>query len=146
MKAENKFYLCAVAYLAAFVGLAGCSTTPQGQQGERFAVEAGVVMLIEQSSRPAVRAAEVVESVDRLQNLLEDEYVTVTALQSALLKRVNDRPLSPGEKVLALQVVGRIAESIETRVGKGYLSPESIVSINQVLTWAENMAALYVAN
>lgn len=130
--------------LASVALLAACSSTPEGQRGERFAVEAGVVALIETSSRPAARAAEVVESIDRLQNLLTDQYVTVGALQSALLKRVHERELSPGEKVLALQVVGRIAESVEKRLGAGHLSPASIVSVNQVLSWAENMAALYV--
>lgn len=130
--------------LAAVAALAGCASTPEGQRVERFAIEAGIVAMIEQSGRPAARAAEVVESIEGLKNLLSDSYVSVGKLQAELLKRVNDRELSVGEKVLALQVVGRIAEEIETRVGKGYLSPAATVSVNQALTWAENMASLYV--
>lgn len=137
------FFLTAVGLFA----LTGCGVVPVGTDGSdrtRFEVEAATVLLLEQSSQPAKRAAEVVESIDRLQTLLTDQSTTVGDLRSALLKRVAERDLSPGEKALALQIVGRIAENVELKVGKGLLSPDAIVSINQVLGWAENMAALYV--
>ena len=134
-----------LAALAA-VGLSGCATTPGGQERERFAVESGVVLMLENSGRPAERAAEVVETIDRLQNMLTSENTTVGDLRSALLKRVTERSLSPGEKALALQVVARVADQIEQRVGKGYLQPDAVISIDKVLGWAENMAALYVSD
>lgn len=135
--------LRALAILAVALAMTGCASAPVNQ-GERFAVEASVVLLIEQSARPAARAAEIVESIDRLQTLLSDEFTTLGNLRGALLRRVADRDLSPGEKALALQVVQRIVESVETKVGNGVLSADSIVTINQVLGWAEGMAALYV--
>lgn len=131
---------------AAALALTGCATTPDGQDKERFATEAGVVLVLENSSRPAERAAEIVETIDKLQNMLTHEQTTVGDLRSALLKRVAERDLSPGEKALALQVAARIAEQIEQRVGKGYLSADSVISIDRVLGWAENMAALYVSD
>lgn len=130
----------------AVVLVSGCATTPEGDDRERFAVEAGIVLILENSSRPAERAAEIVEAVDKLQNMLTHEQTTVGELRSALLKRVNERNLSPGEKVLALQVVARIAEQFERRVGSGILSPHSVISIDRALGYAENMAALYVQN
>jgi hypothetical protein len=131
---------------AALVGLAGCASTPDGQDKERFAVETGIVLVLENSSQPAQRAAEIVDTIDKLQNMLTQEQTTVGDLRSALLKRIGERSLSPGEKALALQVAGRIAEQIETRVGKGYMSADSVISIDRVLGWAENMAALYVSD
>jgi hypothetical protein len=95
------------------------------------------VLLIEQSSRPAVRAAEIVESIDRLQTLLTDQTTTVGDLRGALLRRVAERDLTPGEKALALQIVSRLAESVEKKVGAGFLSPDAIVSLNAVLGWSE---------
>lgn len=132
--------------VCAVVMVSGCATTPDGQDKERFAVEAGVVLVLENSSQPAQRAVEIVESIDKLQNLLQHEQTTVGDLRSALLKRVAERDLSPGEKALALQVVQRVAEQIEQRVGKGYLSPDTVISVDRVLGWAEGMAALYVAH
>ena len=129
--------------------LAGCGVVPVGTDGDdrtRFEVEAATVLIIEQAGQPAKRAAEIVDSIDKLQTLLSDESATVGDLRGALLKRVAERDLSPGEKALALQVVARIAENVEKKVGAGFLSPESIVSINTVLSWAEGMASLYVSD
>lgn len=137
------FFLTAAGLLA----LSGCGVVPVGTDGSdrtRFEVEAATVLLIEQSARPAQRAAEVVESIDRLQTLLTDQTTTIGDLRGALSRRVAERNLSPGEKALALQVVSRIAENVEKKVGAGFLSPEAIVSLNTVLGWAEGMAALYV--
>lgn len=143
--AANLFQGFAWAVLAcAVVAVSGCATTPEGDDRERFAVEAGVVLILENSGQPAKRAAEMVESIDKLQNILMHEQTTVGELRSALLKRVNERTLSPGEKVIALQVVSRVAEQFEKRVGSGILSPDSVISVDRVLGYAENMAALYV--
>jgi hypothetical protein len=133
-----------IAAAAAGLAIAGCASISGAPDRTRFEVEAATVLLIEQSGRPAERAAEIVESVDRLQTLLIDQNTTLGDLRNALLRRVAERDLSPGEKALALQVVSRIAEGVELKVGAGHLSPEAIVSLNTVLGWAENMAALYV--
>lgn len=132
--------------LVTVVALGGCATPGSTDDGlNRIAVEGAVVYMIEQSGRPAARAAEIVESIDRLQSLLTTGTTTTARdLRSALLKRVAERDLSVGEKALALQVVGRIADNVEAKIGAGHLSPDAITSVERVLSWAENMAALYV--
>lgn len=133
--------------VAVLAALTGCATPgkPGGDDLNRVAVEGAVVYMIEQSGRPAERAAEIAESIDRLQVLLTTgTSTTARDLRNALLKRVAERNLSVGEKALALQVVGRIADNVEAKIGGGFLSPDAIVSVERVLSWAENMAALYV--
>lgn len=130
----------------AFATLSGCASLgidPATEKG-RFEVEAATVLVIQEAAQPAKRAAEVVESIDKLQNLLMHEQTTVGDLRSALLKRIKERGLTAGELVLANRVVGKIADNIERQVGAGYLSRESVISIDTVLGWAEEIAALYV--
>jgi uncharacterized protein YceK len=131
----------------AVVLVSGCGSLPVDAETEkgRFEVEAATVLIIQESSDPARRAAEVVETIDRLQNLLTHERTTIGELRFALLKRVAERDLTAGELLLAKRVVDKIAARIEAQVGAGYLSPEAVVSVDAVLGWAEEAAALYVA-
>lgn len=136
--------LRALAIITAALALTGCASTPDGERAERIAVQGATVLLIERSERPGDKAARVVEAIDRLQTILLDTNVTVGDLRSTLLQRVAERELSPGEKMLALEVIAEVATVVETKVGKGYLSAEAIVTVNTVLGWIENTAALYV--
>lgn len=132
--------------VASVLLLSACASTPQGQRAERIAVQGATVALIEHSDNPADKAARVVQAVDLVQTLLLDQQTTVGDLRAALLRRVGERELSPGEKVIALEVIASLGDVVEQKVGKGYLSPEAVLSVNEVLSWVENTAALYVRN
>lgn len=130
--------------IAALVFLSGCASTPEGQRAERIVVQGAILHIIEQSASPSQKAQRIVESVKLVRTLLLDETITVGVLRSALLARLGERDLPASEKLVALEVINRLSDEVETRVGSGILSPDSLVTINGVLDWITDAAAFYV--
>lgn len=122
--------------------LAACASTPEGQRAERIVVQASVLAVIERAPDPSKKAQRITEAVKAARTLLLDDTVTVGALRGALLTRVAD--LSPAEKLVALEVINDLSDSVEKRVGSGILAADAKVSINTVLDWVTNAAAFYV--
>lgn len=130
--------------IAALLFAAGCASTPEGKRAERIVVQAAVLHIIEQAPQPSQKAQRIVESVKLVRNLLLDNTATVGTLRSALLARLGERDLPASEKLVALEVINRLSDEVETRVGSGILSPDSLVTINGVLDWVTDAAAFYV--
>jgi hypothetical protein len=138
-------------HLHAFIGaalavavmvLVGCASTPDGQRGERLMVQGSVVALIERAADPAQKAQRIALAIKASRTLLLDDTVTVGGLRNALLTRAAG--LSPGEKLVALEVITALSNDVERRVGSGVLSPDARVSVNTVLDWVNDVTILYV--
>lgn len=132
------------------LALSSCATInsldASKQQQARIAVEGGTVALIERSSDKAAKAAQVLEYTAKAKTLLLDTGTTVGALRAALLQRVAERNLSPGEKLLALETINTVSDYVEQRIGAGVLNADGVLAVNTVLGWVESTAKLYVTS
>lgn len=135
-----------LAILVVSVGLNGCATTPEGELAERIAVKGATVAVIKNSARPAEKAARVLEITKAARVLVGDDVVTANALRLALVERIQARNLPPEEVMLAMELIDAAMRAVDTEIHDGFLSPAALVSVNNVLTWVESVAVLYVSN
>jgi hypothetical protein len=133
--------------VCAAVLVSACASTPAANvdAGVRIATEGATVVLLERSGNPAATAARVLEVVALVKTRLLDNQTTVGDLNAALLQRIGQYALDPGEKMLALELVNTLSANTEQRVGAGLLTPEAITTVNKVLSYVESTASLYVS-
>lgn len=122
----------------------GCSAHPQVPSRERFAVESGVVLMIEDSLHPAGQARKVVHGVGYLQRSRRAQYVTVEELRSALMERLSDADLDDLQQADTLRFIRNVSDALDTRIRKDLISRNAIISVEQALGWSEAMALLYL--
>jgi hypothetical protein len=134
--------------LVACAMVSACASTPQSANvdaGVRIATEGATVVLLERSGNPAATAARVLEVVALVKTHLLDNQTTVGDLNNALLQRIGQYELDPGEKMLALELINTVSTDTQKRVGAGLLTPEAITTVNKVLGYVESTASLYVS-
>jgi hypothetical protein len=147
MRSRSSFRVLLAATVA-LVGLTACSSNPASPNvdaGVRIAAEGATVVLLERSGNPAATAARVLEVIALVKTHLLDNQTTVGDLNDALLQRIGQYQLDPGEKMLALELVNTLSSDTEKRVGAGLLKPEDVTTINKVLGYVESTASLYVS-
>lgn len=131
--------------ITAVIGFAviGCTSNPSSTL-DRLGVQVATMALIERADNPADKAIRVLEAVAKARTVLDMAEVSVSDIRVALLTRVAERNLSPLEKLAALEAINAVSNEVESRLGKGLLSPEQRVDVNTVLSQIEGAARTYV--
>lgn len=137
------------------LSLSGCATlakfaTPAVQPFEQAAVYAAVGIAVQQgTSDKAVwqaRATNIKTIALQLEALDTGSTAVVSLLQLELNKKIVALNLQPAELLAAQTLTAAINAVVQTEIASqtnGVLTPQTVVAINQVLTWVTTAAAAY---
>jgi hypothetical protein len=141
--------LCASVVLS----VTGCASTgsnfskSETLDAARLLVRMGAVSYIERSpvherGAQALRILDVTGAV--LAAAGDGEPITVQRLTQLAIERL-PADLSPGRKVLALELIDTAAKALQGRTGVGGIQSDTLVRVGEVLQWVESVARLYAS-
>jgi hypothetical protein len=137
--------------VAVVLSVTGCASTgsnfskSETVDTARLLVRMGAVGYIERSP-VAERGAMALRILDVTGAVLaaagDGEPITVQRLTQLAVEHL-PADLTPGRKVLALELIDVAAKALEGRTGVGGLQSDTLVRLGEVLQWVESVARLY---
>lgn len=137
------------------LSLSGCSTlanlaTPAAQPFEQAAIYAAVGVAIQQGTSDQTvwkaRAVKIKAIALQLEALDTGSTAVISLLQQELNKKIVALNLQPAELLAAQTLTAAVDAVIQTAIASqtnGVLTPQTVVKINQVLTWVTTAASAY---
>lgn len=107
--------------LLAALFLVGCSTLQNRPADTAFAVQLATLEAIRAAADPLERQATIVNVVSELQNLVDQERVTVHELVSFVYSKVDWDSKTPSEELSIRYLTLRVAGAVRNEVGDGDL-------------------------
>lgn len=147
MKHSKRVYTT-VAGLIAITLLSGCSTLRSQPTTSSLVVTYAASKVIEAAPTPdeRLRRAQRIKSiVGEARTWLQGEGMTVELLESAARNRLATLNLSPADAMLATALVQIAVQDLQEKIGAGVVSPDQLVTVNQLLDWIDSAAKLYGA-
>lgn len=134
--------------LIAMALLPGCTTLSSQPTTSSLVVTYAAAKVIEAGNTPDERlnrAQRIKAIVAEARTWLTGEAVTVGLLENAARARLAQLNLSPADSMLANTLVQIAIEDLQMKVGAGVISPDQLLTVNQLLDWIEAAAELYGA-
>jgi hypothetical protein len=151
----NNARLFLIGFLLA--SIAGCATlarvlTPGAQPFEQAAVFAAVGVAVQQGTTDravwTARAARIKAVALQLEALDTGSTAVLSLLEQALNKKIVALNLPPADLLAAQTLTAAITAVVQTELASasnGVLTPQSVVALNDVLTWVTTAASAYGA-
>jgi len=132
--------------LALLTGLVfGCTTIQNNPIIAKGVIQYGAYELFE-ASDDSIRSAENVLDISKKLADSSAEAVTVKVLADLARAEVAKKNLTPERQAAADVFITAIKDQIDKRIAANFLSPEDLVTINQVFVWTREAAELYLAS
>lgn len=139
-----------IAVLAGAMALAcvGCETLEKSPGTASLVVQYATAKVIESgktADERSARAARIKTIAEEARTWFDGEDVTIGFLEAAAQARIAKLNLGAADTLLANGLVQVIVQELQKKVGEGVLSPESKMTVSQVLGWIVGAADLYAA-
>ena len=134
--------------LIAMALLPGCTTLSNQPNTSSLVVTYAAAKVIEagdSADERLKRAQRIKAIVGEARTWLTGEAVTVGLLESAARARLAQLQLSLADEMLANTLVQIAVQDLQAKVGAGVISPDQLLTVNQLLDWIESAAELYGA-
>lgn len=146
---SNRLFMGAAVAALALVLLSGCASLgdPTGPQidAARLLVRGATVAYIERAPR-AEQGAVANRILDVTNEVLEvagnGEPITLQRLVQAAAEYLPS-DLTPGRRVIALELIDVAAQALASRTGVGGLESDTLLRVRDVIDWVASVARLY---
>ena len=127
------------AILFAFT-FSACALISQSPSTAHLAVTIATMKVVEAGSDPVSRAERVIAIATEAQYIIDNQSVTIDALEAVIIGRLNEQEMTPSDRLLADALVMTIADELRTKVGLGLLSEDQRLTVSTVLSWVVRAA------